>query len=73
MSEEDEGGYGMELSILKNEEKRMNLIMFLFLACIPCVAMGYVLLFNGGSARDCIVLAMVLARSEERRVGKECL
>ncbi len=51
----------MELSILKNEEKRMNLIMFLFLACIPCVAMGYVLLFNGGSARDCIVLIMVLA------------
>ncbi len=51
----------MELEILKNEEKRMNLIMFLFLAAIPCVALGYVLLFNGGTARDCIVLTMVLA------------
>ncbi len=51
----------MELEILKNEEKRMNIIMFLFLACIPCVALGYVLLFNGGAARDCIVLGMVLA------------
>lgn len=51
----------MELEILKNEEKRMNFILFLFLACIPCVALGYVLLFNGGTAKDCIVLTMVLA------------
>lgn len=50
----------MELDILKNEEKRMNLVMFLFLAVIPCVALGYVLLFNGGTAKDCIVLLMVL-------------
>ena len=33
----------MELDILKNEEKRMNTIFFLFLAVIPCVALGYVL------------------------------
>lgn len=49
----------MELEILKNEERRMNFIMFLFLACIPCVALAYVLLFNNGSARDSIVLLMV--------------
>ena len=51
----------MGLEILQNEEKRMNFIIFLFLACIPCVALGYVLLFNGGTAKDCIVLTMVLA------------
>lgn len=50
----------MELDILKNEEKRMNLVMFLFVAIIPCAALGYVLLFNHGTTRDCIVLFMVL-------------
>ena len=38
----------MELKVLKNEEKRMNMVMFLFLAGIPVVAFVYVLLFNGG-------------------------
>ena len=28
----------MELTVLKNEEKRMNLILFLFLDIIPVVA-----------------------------------
>lgn len=51
----------MELNILKNEEKRMNTVFFVFLAVIPCVAVGYVLLFNNGAARDCIALLMVLA------------
>lgn len=64
----------MELEILKNEEKQMNLIMFLFIAVIPCVALGYVLLFNNGSARDCIVLSMVgcsiLVRLFEKLLGK---
>jgi len=64
----------MELEILKNEEKRMNFVMFLFLAVIPCVALGYVLLFNHGTARDCIVLLMVLAdilvRLCEKALGK---
>lgn len=49
----------MDIKILKNEERRMNLIMFLFLLIIPIVAMAYVLLFNGGSKRDTIVLIMV--------------
>ncbi len=64
----------MELAILKNEEKRMNLVMFLFLAIIPCVALGYVLLFNHGTLRDAVVLLMVLSsvlvRLFERFLGK---
>ena len=38
----------MELAILRDEEKRMNFIMFLFNLAIPVVAFFYVLLFNGG-------------------------
>ncbi len=64
----------MELNILKNEEKRMNTVFFVFLAVIPCVAVGYVLLFNNGAARDCIALLMVLAsilvRLFEKVLGK---
>lgn len=51
----------MELEILKNEEKRMNMILFVFLDVIPIVAVAYVLLFNGGSSRDAVALAMVAA------------
>ena len=51
----------MELEILKNEEKRMNMILFVFLDVIPIVAVVYVLLFNGGSSRDAVALAMVAA------------
>lgn len=51
----------MELQILKNEEKRMNMLMFLVLLIIPIVAFFYVLLFNGGSIKDSIVLIMPIA------------
>ncbi len=64
----------MSLEILKGEEKRMNLIMFIFLSVIPIVAFLYVLLFNGGSARDSIVLLItlcgILIRVMERGLGK---
>ena len=64
----------MSLEILKGEEKRMNLIMFIFLSVIPIVAFLYVLLFNGGSARDSIVLLItlcgILIRVLERGLGK---
>ena len=63
----------MELEILKNEEKRMNMILFLFLCVIPVVAFFYVLLFNGGSVRDVIVLGMVassaLIKLLEKKLG----
>lgn len=51
----------MELEILQNEEKRMNMILFLFLVSIPVVAFFYVLLFNGGGIRDAVVLLMVVS------------
>ena len=64
----------MELEILKNEEKRMNLIMFVFLAVIPVVAVIYVLLFNGGTIKDSIALTMVgasvLIKIFEKALGK---
>lgn len=64
----------MNLEILKNEEKRMNLIMFIFLAVIPIVAFVYVLLFNGGAVKDSIVVLMVLAslitKALEKFLGK---
>lgn len=46
-----------ELKILKNEEKKMNLIMFLFLAVLPIAAWGFVMLFNGEKQRTQLLLA----------------
>lgn len=65
----------MDLQIIKNEEKRMNFVMFLFLAVIPVVAFVYVLLFNGADfKRDSLVLLMVLAnllvRLFQKQLGK---
>lgn len=48
----------MELEVLKNEEKLMNFIMFLFNTIIPVVAFTYVMLLNGGTWIDAIVLIM---------------
>ena len=48
----------MQLEVLKNEEKLMNLIMFLFVTVIPVVAFIYVMLFNGGTWIDAIALSM---------------
>lgn len=64
----------MELEILKNEEKRQNLIMALFLVAIPIIATAYVLLFNGGTSRDCIALIIsaggILTKLLEKMLGK---
>lgn len=64
----------MELKILKNEEKRMNFIMFLFDLVIPVVAFFYVLLFNGGGIRDAVALLMslgsLLVKAFEKPLGK---
>ena len=51
----------MNLEILKDEEKRMNFIMFLFYLAVPIVAFLFVLFFNGGSIKDIIVLLMTLS------------
>ena len=64
----------MNVEILKNEEKRMNQIMFVFLTIIPVVAFVYVLLFNGGAKRDSIALVMVgcslIVKLLEKSLGK---
>lgn len=69
-----EGGFVMNLEILKNEEKRMNFSMFLFYVAIPVVAFLYVLLFNGGTLKDSVVLIMVacsvLIKVFEQPLGK---
>lgn len=48
----------MQLSILKNEERQMNLIMFAANVTIPIVAFIFVYLFLGGTGRDAIVFLM---------------
>lgn len=50
----------MELQVLKDEERRMNLVFFLFLLAIPVVAFLYVLLFNGGGLRDSVAMVISL-------------
>lgn len=64
----------MDLEILKNEEKRMNSIMFLFYAVVPVCAFLFVLIFNGGALKDGIVLLMVLCgvivKALEKPLGK---
>ena len=64
----------MQLDILKNEEKRTNFVMFLFYATVPLVAFLYVLIFNGGAAKDSIAVTMVvsgiLVKLLEKPLGK---
>lgn len=65
----------MELEILKDEEKRMNFIMFLFVAIIPVCAFTYVMLFNSGSfKRDIVALVIsaggLLVKALEKVLGK---
>ena len=64
----------MKLDILKGEEKRMNMIMFLFDLVIPIVACAYVLLFNGGSAIDLVVISMsgvsIFVKLFEKKLGE---
>lgn len=64
----------MELSILKNEEKQMNLIMFLVGTVVPVSAAIFVMLFLGGTVADCVVLFMavanILTRIFEKKLGR---
>lgn len=50
----------MKLNILKNEEKLMNLVMFITNLFIPIVAFSFVMLFLGGTKKDAIVFLMLL-------------
>ena len=64
----------MNLNILQNEEKQMNLIMFLANTAIPVVAFSFVMLFLGGTMMDAIVFLMslfgILTRIFEKKLGK---
>ncbi len=48
----------MKLNLLKNEEKQMNLIMFLANLGIPFVAFTFVKIFLGGDIKDAIIFVM---------------
>lgn len=64
----------MKLELLKNEEKQMNLIMFLAWGLlIPIAAFAFVMLFLDGTVKDAVVLLMVvfaiLIRVFEKSLG----
>lgn len=63
----------MKLEILKNEEKSMNLIMFLVNLVVSVAAFFYVMLFISGTPIDAIVFTMtvsaVLIRLFEKPLG----
>ncbi|WP_331654664.1 hypothetical protein, partial [Anaerosporobacter sp.] len=50
----------MNLNVLKNEEKQMNLIMFCVNMGIPIAAFSFVMLFLGGTAKDASIFIMAL-------------
>lgn len=51
----------MQLEVLKNEERQMNLIMFLVWGfLIPIAAFGFVMIFLNGTIKDATILIMVL-------------
>ena len=51
----------MELDILKNEEKRMNLFLFLINMVVPFSGFAFVMLFLGGEWKDSFVFIMLIA------------
>ncbi len=64
----------MKLELLENEEKRMNLIMFLVWGLlIPIAAFVFVMLFLSGTAEDATILIMVplalLIKLSEKSLG----
>lgn len=63
----------MQLTILKNEEKQMNLIMFLANVSIPVVAFLFVMICLDGTAKDATIFLMailgILTRVFEKPLG----
>lgn len=63
----------MNLNVLKNEEKQMNLIMFLANVSIPVVAFSFVMLFLDGTGKDAMIFLMallgILTRLFEKKLG----
>ncbi len=63
----------MQVDVVKNEEQRMNTIMFLSNLAIPIVAFAFVMLFLNGTIRDAVVFLMclfsILIRAFEKPLG----
>lgn len=63
----------MELEILKNEEKQMNLVWFVVSMAVPIAGFLFVMLFLGGTAIDAVVFVMavcsILVRVFEKKLG----
>lgn len=63
----------MKLNVLRNEEKQMNLIMFLANLAIPIVALAFVVLLLGGGPKDSLILIMsaggIMIRIFEKPLG----
>ncbi|WP_446897010.1 methyl-accepting chemotaxis protein [Clostridium sp. LBM24168] len=64
----------MQLDTLKNEERRMNFIMFLVNICVPVAGTEYVMFFLGGTIRDyiCFIMAIcsIVVKILEKELGK---
>lgn len=61
----------MEINILKDEERKMNKIMFYINIILPISALMFVLFFLNGTARDSVVLIMVVASALIRMFEKK--
>lgn len=51
----------MELNVLKNVERKKNLLMFIVNVLVPIAALLFVMLFLKGTVRDVSVVIMSLA------------
>lgn len=64
----------MDLTILKNEEKQMNFLMFIIMIVILVATFAFVMLFISGTPKDSIVLLMavtsILIRIFEKKLGR---
>ena len=64
----------MELNVLKNVERKKNLMMFIVNAVVPIAGFVYVMLFIHGTIRDSVVLLMTVAsllvRLFEEKLGR---
>ena len=64
----------MELEVLKNEEKRMNFIMFLVNIILPIAGTAFVMLFLNGTKRDfiCLIIPVgsIVVKLFEKLLGK---
>lgn len=64
----------MELELIKNEEKKVNLVMFFFCLLVPFLEFGHVKLFLNGTSRDSIIfimcIASILVKLFEKMLGR---